>query len=152
MKTRIFLLIATLIVPGQGMAWIAYGLKSGMSRFEVARHLSDKESFVIVEGEGQTVAGPAGDPEKYSLSYCSSPEKLYLLKFRLAGSLAEFVKTKQKYEKRYGKPDGPGDWKSLDWEVADITFIWELNESETILLTHANNETSAEFQDLSVCD
>ena len=54
-------------------------------------------------------------------------------------------------EKRYGKADGLDDWESANWGDIDVSFIWGLNESETILLTHSNNQTSAEFQDLSVC-
>jgi len=151
MKIRIIVLIAMLIISSPGAAWIAYGFQSGMSRFEVTRRLSDKESLVITEGAQQTFAGPDDDKTKYDLIYCSSPQKLYLMKFRLVDSLAEFVKTKEKYEKRYGKPDGLDDWESENWEDVDISFIWDLNESETILLTHGNNGNSAEFQDLSVC-
>ncbi len=140
-----------LIVSGPGAAWIAYGFQSGMSRFEVTRQLTDKESLVITEGAQQMYAGPDDNKTKYSLVYCASPQKLYLMKFRLAESRADFVKVKQKYEKRYGKPDGSDAWESANWEDVDVSFIWGLNESETILLTHSNNQTSAEFQDLSVC-
>jgi hypothetical protein len=151
MKTRIILLVSLLVVSGPSAAWIAYGFHSGMSRFEVTGHLFDKESLVITEGTQQTLAGPDDNKTKYDLVYCSSPQKLYLLKLRLADSRADFVKTKQKYEKRYGKPDGLDAWESANWEDVDVSFIWGLNESETILLTHTNNQTSAEFQDLSVC-
>ena len=152
MKKRIILMIALLTLSGPATAWIAYGFKSGMSRFEVTRHLSERESFFITEDTRQTFAGPEGDTAKYNLIYCSSPQVLYLMKFRLADSPAEFVKAREKYEKRYGKPDGMDDWESANWEDVDVSFIWDLNESETILLTHSNNETSAEFQDLSVCN
>jgi hypothetical protein len=151
MKTRIILLIATMMMSSPVAAWIAYGFQSGMSRFEVTRHLSDKEGLFITEGAQQTYAGPGDDSKKYNLIYCSSPQKLYLMKFRLAASRAEFVKAKEKYEKRYGKPDGPNDWEAANWEDAEVSFIWDLNESETILLTRSGNETGAEFQDLSVC-
>ena len=151
MKTRIVLLVSLLVVPGPSAAWIAYGFQSGMSRFEVTGHLFDKGSLVITEDVQQTLAGPGDNKTKYSLVYCSSPQRLYLLKLRLADSRADFVKTKQKYEKRYGKPDGLDAWESANWEDVDVSFIWGLNESETILLTHRNNQTSAEFQDLSVC-
>jgi hypothetical protein len=151
MKTRIVLFITLLIVSGPGAAWIAYGFQSGMSRFVVSRQLTDKESLVITEGAQQMYAGPDDNKTKYSLVYCASPQKLYLMKFRLAESRADFVKVKQKYEKRYGKPDGSDAWESANWEDVDVSFIWGLNESETILLTHRNNQTSAEFQDLSVC-
>jgi len=151
MKTRIILLITLLIVSGPSSAWIAYGFQSGMSRFEVTGHLFDKESLVITEGEQHTLAGPDDNKTKYNLVYCSSPQKLYLLRLRLADSRADFVKVKDKYEKRYGKPDGLDAWEFVNWEDVDVSFIWGLNESETILLTHSNNQTSAEFQDLSIC-
>jgi len=106
---------------------------------------------VIIEGAQQTFAGPDDNKTKYTLVYCSSPQKLYLMKFRLADSRLEFVNTKQKYEKRYGKPEGLGDRDSANWDDADVSFLWVLNESETILLTHNRTGTSAEFQDLSVC-
>ncbi|MDC1287542.1 hypothetical protein N8198_06620 [Gammaproteobacteria bacterium] len=151
MRIRTSLLIALLIMSSPAAAWIAYGFKSGMSRFEVTGHLSDKSALVITEGAQQTFAGPDDNKTKYTLVYCSSPQILYLMKFRLADSRSEFVKTKQKYKKRYGKPEGLDDWGSANWEDADVSLIWDLNESETILLTHDSNGTSAEFQDLSVC-
>ena len=151
MKTRITLLITLSVVCSPSAAWIAYGFQSGMSRFEVTGHLFDKESLVITEGAQQTLAGPDGDMKKYNFIYCSSPQRLYLLKLRLADSRADFVKVKDKYEKRYGKPDGLDAWESANWEDVDVSFIWGLNESETILLTRSNNQTSAEFQDLSIC-
>jgi hypothetical protein len=151
MKTKIILLITLSIMSSPVTAWIAYGFQSGMSRFEVTGHLFDKESLVITEGVQQTLAGPDGNQTKFNFIYCSSPQKLYLLKLRLADSRAEFVKIKEKYEKRYGKPDGSDTWESTNWGAADVSLIWRLNDSETILLTHSNNHTSAEFQDLSVC-
>jgi len=151
MRKTIILLIALLIMSSPAAAWIAYGFKSGMSRFEVTGHLSDKAPLVITEGAQQTFAGPDDNKTKYTLVYCSSPQILYLMKFRLADSRSEFVKTKQKYEKRYGKPEGLDDWETANWEDADVSLIWDLNESETILLTHGSNGTSAEFQDLAVC-
>ena len=151
MKTRIVLFIAMLIVSGPGVAWIAYGFQSGMSRFEVTRQLTDKESLVITQGAQQMFAGPDDNRTKFNLVYCASPQKLYLLKFRLTDSRVDFVKAKDKYEKRYGKPDGSDDWESMSWGDVDSSLIWHLNESETILLARSNNETSAEFQDLSVC-
>ena len=140
-----------MIVSSPAAAWIAYGFQSGMSRFEVSRQLSEKEALVVTEGAQQTFAGPGDNQRKYNLAYCSSPQKLYLLKFRLAGSRAEFMKAKKKYEKRYGKPEGPHDWDSTNPGDVDVSFIWDLNEFETILLTRSASETSAEFQDLSVC-
>jgi len=151
MKLTIILLVATLIMPSPAAAWIAYGFKSGMSRFEVTGYLADKKSLVITEGAEQTFAGTGDNPAKYNLVYCSSPQKLYLLKFRLEDSPAQFDKTRQKYEKRYGNPDVLNDWGSENWEDADVALIWDLNESETILLTHGSDGSSAEFQDLSVC-
>ena len=140
-----------MIMSSPGAAWIAYGFQSGMSRFEVSRQLSEKDALVTTEDAQQTFAGPGDNQSKYNLIYCSSPQKLYLLKFRLTDSQAEFVKEKKKYEKRYGKPEGPDDWGSTNWGDVEISLIWDLNESETILLTRKANETSAEFQDLSVC-
>ena len=151
MRKRIILLIAMMIMSSPGAAWIAYGFQSGMSRFEVSRQLSENDALVTAEDAQQTFAGPDDNPGKYNLIYCASPQKLYLLKFRLTDSQAEFVKAKKKYEKRYGKPEGPDDWGSRNWGDVEISFIWDLNESETILLTRSANETSAEFQDLSVC-
>jgi hypothetical protein len=155
MKIRIIVLIAMLIMSSQSKAWIAYGFQSGMSRFDVSRYLSDNESLVITEGAQQTYAGPNDNKTKYNLIYCSKPHKLYLMKFSLDDSLEVFVKTKEKYEKRYGKPDSldyvSDYWESENWEYVDISFIWDLNESETIVLAHSNNGTVTEFQDLSVC-
>lgn len=155
MKTRIIVLIAMLVISGQSEAWIAYGFKSGMSRFDAIRYLSDKESLVITEGARQTFVGPDDDRTKYNLIYCSTPQKLFLMKFRLVDSLAVFVKAIEKYEKRYGKPEGlaylSDDWRSRNWEDVDISLIWHINESETILLTHGSDGTIAEFQDVSVC-
>jgi hypothetical protein len=154
-QTRIILLIAILVMSSQSKAWIAYGFKSGMSRFDVIRNLSDNESLVITDGAQQTYAGPEDNKAKYNLVYCSKPQKLYLMQFSLDDSLEVFVKTKEKYEKRYGEPtplDNKSDyWESEHWENVDISFIWDLNESETILLKHNKKGTSAEFQDLSVC-
>jgi len=154
-KTRIFVLIAMLTITSQSKAWIAYGFKSGMSRFDVTKHLSENESLVTTEGAQQTFAGPEENKTKYNLNYCSRPQKLYLMQFSLDDSLEAFVKTKKKYERRYGEPtplDNKSDnWESGNWEYTDISFIWDLNESETIVLRHSKNGTQAEFQDLSVC-
>ncbi len=155
MKVKTTLLIAMLSVSGPSEAWIAYGFKSGMSRFDVVKSLSDKESFVISEDAEQTYAGPDGNTTKYNLVYCSTPQKLYLMKFRLADSFAVFMQAREKYEKRYGKPEGldhaSDNLEPENWENADIALIWDINEFETILLTHGKNGTSAEFQDVSVC-
>lgn len=155
MKIKTTLLIAMLIISGRSEAWIAYGFKSGMSRFDVVESLSDKESFVVTEDARQTFAGPADNTTKYNLVYCSTPQKLYLMKFRLADSHAVFMQAREKYEKRYGKPEGQDyisdNLATENWEDADISLIWDINEFETILLTHGKNGTSAEFQDVSVC-
>ena len=55
MKIKTTLLIAMLIISGQSKAWIAYGFKSGMSRFDVVESLSDKESFVVTEDARLTI-------------------------------------------------------------------------------------------------
>jgi hypothetical protein len=155
MKTRIIVMFAMLVISGQSEAWIAYGFKSGMSRFDVLRYLSEKESVVVTENAQQTLAGPDGDNTSYNLIYCSTPQKLYLMKFRLGDSHAAFEKTKEKYERRYGKPESSGqvsdERENENWQAVDVSLIWLINESETILLTHGNNGTIAEFQDISVC-
>jgi len=155
MKTRIIALVAMLVVCGQSEAWIAYGFKSGMSRFDVLRYLSERKPLVITENAQQTLAGPDENNASYSFIYCSTPQKLYLMKFRLNDSHAAFEKTKQKYERRYGEPESRervSDGREQEnWEAVDISLIWIINESETILLTHGNNRTVAEFQDVSVC-
>ena len=155
MKTRIIVLIAMLVISGQSKAWIAYGFKSGMSRFDVQGYLSEKESFVITENAQQTLAGPDDHISKYNLVYCSTPQKLYLMKFRLSDSLLVFEQVKEKYERRYGKPESSGQASDYldneNWEASSISLLWVINESETILLTHSNQGTVAEFQDVSVC-
>ena len=149
------MLIAMLVIPGQCKAWIAYGFKSGMSRFDVQRYLSEKASFVITEDARQTFAGADDNNTKYNLVYCSSPQILYLMKFRLSDSLAAFARAKEKYEKRYGKPEELGhasDYRRNEaGKAVDISLLWVINESETILLTHSKQGTVAEFQDVSVC-
>jgi len=155
MKTRIIVLVAMLVVSGQSEAWIAYGFKSGMSRFDVLRYLSEKESLIVTENAQQTLAGTDENDTRYRFIYCATPQKLYLMKFRLSNSYAAFDKTKEKYERRYGQPEGSGkisdDREKENWQAIDISLLWIINESETILLTHGNNGTIAEFQDVSVC-
>ncbi|MDH3635100.1 MAG: hypothetical protein OES20_10375 [Gammaproteobacteria bacterium] len=142
-------------MAGQSKAWIAFGFQSGMSRFDVTRYLSDNESFVITDGLQQTYAGPEDNKSKYILIYCSKPQKLYLMQFKLADSRAVFVETKKKFEKRYGKPrqlySESDYWETENWENVSVSFIWDLNESETIALEHRDNNSIAEFQDFSVC-
>ena len=154
--TRIILLAAMLAISGQGKAWIAFGFKSGMSRLDVTRHLYDRESFVITDNGLQTRAGPDGNRSQYNMVYCASPQKLYLMRFSLEDSLQAFVQTKAKFEKRYGQPtalNAASDYQDPEtWKNVDVAFIWDLNESETILLRHDRDGTSAEFQDLSVCE
>ena len=139
----------------QSKAWIAYGFKSGMNRFDIIRHLSDNESLVVTEREQQMYVGPNDNKTKYKLIYCAVPQKLYSMQYNLTDSLEVFVKTKEKYEKRYGKPirqdSKSDDWESKNWESVDVSFIWDLSESETLLLKHSSDGTHAEFQDLSVC-
>ena len=145
-----------LVMSSQSKAWIAYGFKSGVNRFDVIKHLSDNESLVVTESEREMYVGPNDNKTKYKLIHCSVPQKLYLMQYNLSDSLEVFVKTKEKYEKRYGKPSRQDsksdDWESENWEYVDISFIWDLNESETIVLSHSSNGTHAEFQDLSVCE
>ncbi|MBT8437229.1 MAG: hypothetical protein KJP11_07650 [Gammaproteobacteria bacterium] len=154
-KTRMFVLIAMLIISSQGKAWIAYGFKSGISRFDAVRYLSENESFVVTDGAQQTYAGPEDNKTKYHLNYCSTPQKLYLMQYRLGNSLEVFFKTKEKYESRYGEPtplnDQADNREADNWEQVDISYIWDLNEFETIVLMHDKNGTQAHFQDLSVC-
>ena len=143
------------LAPVTAHAWLAHGFGSGMSRMDVTRYLSDKELTVIAENDRQTFAGPVGDRARYQLVYCSSPQRLYRMTFRLADSPAAFVKTLKKYEKRYGEPEGlegtPDNWNETNWQDQRVSLIWHLGETETILLTHGRDGSSAEFQDLSIC-
>lgn len=127
-----------------------------MSRLDVTRHLYEKDSFVITDGDKQTKAGPENNQSQYQFVYCATPQKLFLMRFRLDDSFEAFIKTKKKFEKRYGQPaplDTGSDYRdSANWENVEVAFLWHLNDSENILLIHAGNGTSAEFQDLSVCD
>ena len=152
---RTIVLITLIIMSGQSKAWIAFGFQSGMSRFDATRYLSENDTLVISDGAQQTYAGPVDNKQKYHLIYCSKPQKLYLMQFKLSDSRAVFMETKEKFEKRYGTPsqqDSASDhWETENWENVSISFAWELNEYETILLERRDNETSAEFQNLSVC-
>jgi hypothetical protein len=156
MKTRMILLLAMLLGTGQSEAWIAYGFKSGMSRFEVARNLSENHSLVVSEGAQQTWAGPDDDKNRYHLAYCSTPQRLYLMKFNLTDSPEAFIEARKKYERRYGTPEGRNSLASdrdfANWAESEILLIWHLSESETLLLSHDGSGTRAEFQDVSVCD
>ena len=153
--SKTLVLIALILMSGQGKAWIAFGFQSGMSRFDVTRYLSDNRSLVISDSAQQTYAGPVNNTSKYNLIYCSRPQKLFLMQFRLADSRAVFLKTKEKFEKRYGNHsqlESTSDyWETENWENVSISFTWELNDYETIVLEHRDNETIAEFQDLSIC-
>ena len=77
------------------------------------------------------------------------------MQYDLDDSLQAFVSTKEKYESRYGDPtplnNEADNWEADNWEHVDISFIWDLNEFETIVLMHNKGKTQAEFQDLSVC-
>ena len=156
MKPGLWLMIAMLLLPCQGKAWIAFGFKSGMSRFAVTRQLADNDALLISDDERQTLAGPRDNRSKYNLVYCATPQKLYLMRFRLDDSLEAFVETKQKFEKRYGEPTAlHSDSQQPDaaaWANADVSYLWDVNESETILLSRTDSGTSAEFQDLAVCE
>ena len=155
MTVRLIVLITLFMLSSQSHAWIAFGFKSGMSRFDVNRYLAERESFVITEGAQHTFAGPADNRSQYNLVYCSTPQKLYLMKYSMVDSPEVFLQTAEKFEKRYGKLAGADYrteyWKSGNWADLDISLIWDISESETILLTHRDNATSAEFQDVSVC-
>ena len=155
MKARVLALIAMLIVPCAAGAWIAYGFKSGMSRFDATSHLADRQSLAITEGMRQTLAGSADGDLVYDLVYCATPQRLYLMRYRLPDTPAAFVRTLEKFERRYGEPEGLGDISAqLDpaaWEHAVITLLWNLNEAETILLTRDADGARVEFQDVSVC-
>ena len=153
---RILILTALLVISGQGKAWIAFGFKSGMSRFDVARYLSDNETWAIADGARHTDAGPQDDRFKYQRVYFAKPQKLYLMQFRPGDSLEQFEQMRDKFEKRYGEPTPlkpvPDYLESSRWPDTEVAFIWDLNEYETILLQHDRDGTRAEFQDLSVCE
>ncbi len=155
-KVAFFSLLAMLAIPSQSEAWIAYGFVSGMSRFEVYRRLSENESLFIADDDRQTHAGPKDNKTQYNFIYCSTPQRLYLMRYSLDDSRAQFLKTKEKFERRYGEPTplySNSDYSdSTAWDNAQIFFMWDLGESETILLTHDSDGTRVEFQDLSVCE
>ena len=155
MKARILLLLVTLFAAGQAQAWIAYGFKSGMSRFSVEGYLADDSTLVVTGAEAETFAGPENSRTLYHLVYCSSPQILYRMKFRLLDTHDEFVATKTKFERRYGTPESSGDVvaadSSEDWQNTDVSLIWSISDTETILLEHDRDGTTAEFQDVSVC-
>jgi hypothetical protein len=155
MKFLTIPLLAALLVPGEGMAWIAYGFKSGMSRFEVASQLSEHTSLAVTEGARETLVHAIADDTGYSLVYCSTPQKLYLMKFGLPDSAQEFARTLAKFERRYGEPEGLERAASYlnpgKWDDAEVSLIWNLNEFETILLTRDAEGARAEFQDVAVC-
>ena len=155
MKTPLAVLIAALLFPCQGLGWIAYGFKSGMSRFDVARQLAEDPSVLTTEQAGQTLAATRDGRPRYVLGYCSSPHRLYLMKFALPDSREVFARTLAKFERRYGSPealDKAAAYLRADGqEDIEVTLIWNLNESETILLTRDAGGTRAEFQDVSVC-
>ena len=140
---------------GQAQAWIAYGFTSGMSRFVVESNLAEDGSLVVTGAEGETLAGPENSKTRYYLAYCSSPQILFRLRYRLAETRDVFDATRHKFERRYGTPDSNGDLDPLasaeEWRNADVSLIWQLNNGETVLLEHDRDGTIAEFQDLSVC-
>ena len=155
MNSKALLFTVLMLAAGQAQAWIAYGFQSGMSRFKVEGHLADRASLVITGAEDETFAGPSQREVVYHLAYCSSPQLLYRMRYRLSESRDQFDATRNKFERRYGTPEQSGDLDSdmsaEDWRNADVALIWQLNQSETILLEHDRDGTVAEFQDLSVC-
>lgn len=155
MTARSILLLVAVALPCQAQAWIAYGFKSGMSRFDVGEQLAEKDSMVITESPRQTDAGSQSDARQYRLVYCSTPQLLYLMRYRLPDDPASFARTLQKLERRYGEPEGLGDSfalpDSIDRPDETLTAIWSLNEFETILLTRDRSGIHVEFQDVSVC-
>lgn len=155
MWAKSILLIAALLLPCQSFAWIAYGFKSGMSRFDVSRLLAEKDSLVITEGTRQTDAASQTDDRHYSLVYCATPQRLYLMRYRLSDDPASLARTLQKLELRYGEPEGldeaSGYTGSDDQAAAGLAAIWSLNEYETVLLTRDRDGMHVEFQDVSVC-
>ena len=149
MISRTILLLAVLLVPAHSEAWIAYGFKSGMTRFQVAQSLSENHSLVVTEDEQQTRAGPADENPRYFLNYCSRPQKLYMMQYSLPGSPQAFSEAREKYEKRYGEPE---QQDATQQTGSGEYLIWHLNEAETLLLRLDDNRTLAEFQDVSVCE
>ena len=155
MLAKSILLFSALLLPCQVFAWIAYGFKSGMSRFDAAGHLADRQSLVVTEDSGHTLASSTDGGLRYELVYCASPQLLYLMRYRLPDSRAAFSKALQKFTGRYGEPEGIDEvsavLESPAWESADISLLWSLNESETVLLARDRDGSRVEFQDVSVC-
>ena len=154
-KKPLAILIAAMLFPCQGLGWIAYGFKSGTSRFDVAQQLAEDRSLLTTENAEQTFAARLDGQPQYTLEYCSSPHRLYLMKYTLPDSREVFARTLAKFERRYGSPEGldkaTAYLQSDDPQDIEITLIWNLNESETILLTRDASGLRAEFQDVSVC-
>lgn len=155
MPLRSILLVIAIALPCRADAWIAYGFKSGMSRFDVTERLSERELQVITQGLRQTDAASRAGEQQFRLVYCSTPQLLYLMRYRLPDDPASFAKTLRKLERRYGEPEGLGDSSayrdSIDQPGAKLTAIWNLNEFETILLIRDQSGMHVEFQDVSVC-
>ena len=153
-RAPLAVLIAAMLFPGQGLGWIAYGFKSGMSRFEVAAQLAEDPSLLTTEQAGQTLAATRDGQASYVLEYCSSPHRLYLMKFGLPDSREVFERTLAKFERRYGSPEGldkAAAYLRDDGRDIEVMLIWNLNDAETILLTRDAGGMRAEFQDVSVC-
>ena len=155
MKAPLAALIVAMLFPCQGFGWIAYGFKSGMSRFDVAAQLAENKALLITEKARQTLAVTLDGEPGYALEYCSSPHRLYLMKFALPDSREAFAQALAKFERRYGSPEGLDEAEEYlrldDRTDFEVTLIWNLNESETILLTRDAGGLRAEFQDVSVC-
>ena len=151
MKPRLILFFAMLCACSQAQAWIGYGFKSGMSRYVVESHLADNGLSLVSAAERETLAGPDPGEIRYRMLYCSTPQVLYRMLYRLADTHEEFVATRHKFERRYGTPEGVDAGSSENWRNADVSLIWHISDSETILLQHDRSGTVAEFQDVSVC-
>jgi hypothetical protein len=155
MKKKLIGLAALLLVSSPCGAWIAYGFQSGMSRFDVATHLADRGFRVTSEDGRQTLAVDSDTGTSYTMVYCSTPQKLYRMKFRLADSPDAFAGALQKYERRYGKPEGldgvTGQARPRGPDNAEVFLIWYLSESETLVLTRGSDGANVEFQNVSVC-
>jgi hypothetical protein len=154
-KAKIILLASLLLVSPQGAAWIAYGFQSGMSRFDVAAQVADRGGRVTTEDGRQMYAVSADEQTSYQMLFCSTPQKLYLMRYSPADSPETFAFLLRKYQRRFGEPEGPDDvsvYRQAEaWENADIALIWHVSESETLLLTHDGDGIGVEFQNVSVC-
>jgi len=155
MRAKIILLAALSLASPPGGAWIGYGFQSGMSRFDVAAQVADRGGRVTTEDSRQMYAVSADGGTSYQMFFCSTPQKLYRMKFMPADSAETFAFLLRKYERRFGEPEGLDDVSIYRqpgaWDNAEISLIWHVSESETLLLTHNDGGISVEFQNVSVC-